>query len=310
MPEFRSGFGISVLLTVLVAIAVLSMTVEGRRRDGDDMSWLPGALLDVAVPVQKLLRAPVDVTREIWIEYVDLIRVRGENETLRSQVATLDEENLQLREALVAGGRLQRIAEMRDKFEIPMLPAELVGVDASPWFRSALVDRGQMHGVRAGMPVISEQGLVGLVRATSSTAARTMLLLDRQSALDGTVQRSRTRGIVRGLGTDRLEFEFVARGQDVWVGDVLMTSGLGGVYPKGLRIGAVLEVLPPDAQLMQKALLEPAVDFGRLEQVFLMLRRGPTMELLYVSEDGDLPGDLADPAADRDVAAPPVNPAS
>ncbi len=301
MPEFRSGLAVSILLTALAAIAVLSMAVDGRRDagDGGDMSWFSGTLLDVAAPVQKVLAMPADFVRDTWIEYIDLIRVREENAELRSRVAELAEESLQLREALVASGRLQSIAEMHNKFETPMLPSELVGVDASPWFRSALLDRGQMHGVRAGMPVISEQGLVGLVRATSTTAARTMLLLDRQSALDGTVQRSRTRGIVRGLGTERLEFEFVARGQDVLEGDILMTSGLGGVYPKGLRIGTVVEVLSPDAQLMQKALVSPSVDFGRLEQVFVMLRRGATMELLYATEDGDLPGDSRGPVAAR-----------
>ena len=300
MPEFRSGLAVSILLTALAAIAVLSMVVDGRRDagDGGDMSWFSGTLLDVAAPVQKVLAMPVNFVRDTWIEYIDLIRVREENAELRSRVATLSEESLQLREALVASGRLQSIALMRDKFETPMLPSELVGVDASPWFRSALLDRGQVHGVRAGMPVISEQGLVGLVRATSSTAARTMLLLDRQSALDGSVQRSRTRGIVRGLGTERLEFEFVARGQDVLEGDILMTSGLGGVYPKGLQIGTVVEVLSPDAQLMQKALLSPSVDFGRLEQVFVMLRRGATMELLYATEDGDLPENPTGPIAE------------
>ena len=125
---------------------------------------------------------------------------------------------------------------MRDEFEIPMLPAELVGLDVSTWFRSVLLDRGRSHGVRSGMPLISEQGLVGLVTATSRNAAKGMLLLDRQSAVDGVVQRSRARGVVRGAG-EELAFEFVARGADVAVGDVIITSGLGGVYPKGLRIG-------------------------------------------------------------------------
>ena len=290
MPEFRSGLSQSLLLAALVAVAVLSMAVDGGRETGEggEMSWFTGAILDVAAPVQKVLAMPVDFVRETFIDYVDLLMVREENSELRARVAALDEENLQFREALVASGRLQRIAEMRDAFEIPMLSSELVGVDASPWFRSALVDRGQVDGVRAGMPVISEQGLVGLVRATSTTAARTMLVVDRQSAIDGTVQRSRTRGLVRGRGTDQLEFEFVARGHDVEVGDLVMTSGLGGVYPKGLRMGEVVEILDPGSQLMQTALIEPAVDFGRLEQVFVMLRRGPTMELLYGAEDGDL----------------------
>jgi rod shape-determining protein MreC len=137
------------------------------------------------------------------------------------------------------------------------------------------------------MPVVSEEGLVGLVVATSRRAAKTMLLLDPQSAIDGTIQRSRARGIVRGLGSDELEFEFVARGADVAAGDLLVTSGLDGVYPKGLRIGEVSSVADGGSKLLRTARVTPSVDFGRLEQAFVMLRRGPTMELLYQSEGGD-----------------------
>jgi rod shape-determining protein MreC len=108
-----------------------------------------------------------------------------------------------------------------------------------------------------------------------------MLVLDRQSAVDAIVQRSRARGVVRGQGNDELLFEFVVRGGDVRVGDVVITSGLGGVYPKGLRIGEVIEVPDPGGSLVQAASLQPAANFGRLEQVFVMLHRGPTTELLY-----------------------------
>lgn len=292
MLDFRGRLSLMVLVAALVAASVVTMAVDGTRTGGrgGDLPWFTGVILDVAVPVQKVVSAPIVFAEEVWVNYIDLLHVREENAALRAHVAELGDENLQLQEALVESGRLQHIAQLRESFEIPMLTSALVGVDASPWFRSALVDRGQIHGVRAGMPLISEQGLVGLVRATSSRAARGMLLLDRQSAIDGSAQRSRTRGIVRGLGNDQLEFSFVARGHDVAVGDLIMTSGLGGVYPKGLRIGTVRELRDPGTDLMQTALIEPAVDFGRLEQVFVMLRRGPTMELLYGSQDGDLVG--------------------
>ncbi len=212
--------------------------------------------------------------------------LREENRRLQREIAALREENLQYREALVASGRLQRIAEMRgDHFETPMLAASVVGVDVSPWFRSVLLDRGRADRVRSGMPVVADTGVVGLVTATSEHAAKTMLLVDRQSAIDGIVQRSRARGIVRGLGRDRLDFEFVVRGADVREGDVVITSGLGGVYPKGLRIGEVVGVGEPgDADLIQQATLRPAVDLGRLEGAFVMLWRGPAMELLYGDE--------------------------
>jgi rod shape-determining protein MreC len=297
MGEFGRRVRIAVLVVALVAVALVSMVSDRRAWVAGDraLPWGTGAILDVAVPIQNAIATPVDFARDAWSRYVALMGVREENERLRERVASLAEDNLQLREALVASGRLERIAEMRDNFEIPMLPSELVGGDASPWFRSVMFDRGRSDGVRPGMPVISEDGLVGLVTAASHRASRTMLLLDHQSAVDGTVQRSRARGIVRGRGSDDLEFEFVVRVGDVRVGDVVITSGLGGVYPKGLRIGRVTVVSDPGARLLQTATIAPAVDFGRLEQVFVMLRRGPTMELLYEAGEPGVTADAAPP---------------
>lgn len=291
MGEFRSRIAFSLLIATLVAVATISMVVDRRARltGGSLLPGWSGYVLDAAVPLQKMVTLPFDGVRDAWGRYLALVGVADQNQALRSQLAALREDNLQLREALVASGRLERIAEMREDFEVPMRPAEIVGVDVSPWFRSVLLDRGQNDGVLSGMPVISEDGLVGLVTATSGGAAKTMTVLDRQSAVDATIQRSRSRGIVRGRGSEGLVFEFVARGGDVLVGDLVITSGLGGVYPKGLRVGRVAEVSDPGAKLVQTATLEPAVDFGRLEQVFVILHRGPTMDLLYVAEDGDAP---------------------
>jgi len=273
----------------LVAAATVSMVIDRRALRGGPRELPPwaGPILDATVPLQKAIAFPIDFVRHAWGRYADLVGVSEENADLQQRIAALEEQNLQLREALVAGGRLARIAEMRADFEVPMLPAQLVGSDVSAFFRSVLVDRGRANGVRSGMPVISEEGVVGLVTATSDRAARATLLLDRQTAIDGTVQRSRTRGIVRGRGSDLVDFEFVARGGDVEVGDVVITSGLDGVYPKGLRVGIVTAVSEADAGLLHSASLAPAVDFGRLEQAFVILRRGPSMELLYRTEGGD-----------------------
>lgn len=277
------------LVAGLVGVATVSMVVDRRALRGGPRDLPPwaGPILDAAVPLQKAIAFPIDFARHTWGRYGDLVGVAEENALLHERVHALEEENLQLREALVASGRLAQIAEMRADFEVPMLPAQLVGSDVSAFFRSVLVDRGRAHGVRSGMPVISEEGIVGLVTATSERSSRATLLLDRQTAIDGTVQRSRTRGIVRGRGSDLVDFEFVARGGDVEVGDVVITSGLDGVYPKGLRVGIIAAVSEPGSDLLRIATLVPAVDFGRLEQSFVILRRGPSMELLYQTEGGD-----------------------
>lgn len=284
---------VALVFGALVVACLVTMLADrgALRAGGRDLPWWSGAVLELAVPVQKMIATPVDVVEDVWERYLDLLGVRDQNERLRAQLAQLEEENVQLREALVASGRLQRIAEMRSAFEIPMLPAEVAGHDASPWFRSVLLDRGHSHGVRAGMPVISEDGVVGLVTATSQHAAQAMLLHGHQSAVDAVVQRSRARGIVRGLGGGEVGFEFVARGADVQVGDTVLTSGVGGVFPKGLRVGSVAELPESGSGLLRTALLEPSVDFSRLEQVFVLLWRSPTMELLH---QGPGPGRTAD----------------
>lgn len=292
MRDILARLRVPILFGVLALVSLVTMHADqrGARGGSDPPDWIAYWVLEATVPLQKMVATPVDLVRDAWDRYVALLDLRAENEALRAQVAALRDENLQYREALVASDRLKRVAEMRDEFETPMLPMEVIGQDVSPWFRSVLLDRGRDHGLRAGMPVITDAGVVGLVTATSAHAGRTMLLLDRQSAMDGIVQRSRARGIVRGRGTDRLEFEFVVSGEDVEVGDVVISSGLGGVYPKGLRVGEVVEIVASEYGLTHKAILKPAVDFGRLEQVFVVLWRAPTMELLYDDAAAASPG--------------------
>jgi rod shape-determining protein MreC len=291
MPDLLKRIAAPLVFGALALLAVATMVSDRRSlaEGGRDLPWWQAIVLEIATPMQDLLAAPADAGKRLWADYVVLLEVREENLRLQERVVALEEENLQYREALVASGHLQQIVAMRHRFEMPMLPSDVVGLDVMPWFRAVLVDRGVSHGVRAGNPVITAEGVVGLVTATSKNAAKTMLLLDRQSAIDGIVQRSRARGIARGRGTDQLAFEFVVRGGDVRVGDVVITSGLGGVFPKGLRIGEIVEISDSAGQLLQTATLQPSVDFGRLEQVFVMLRRGLTMDLLYGSQPVETP---------------------
>jgi rod shape-determining protein MreC len=145
--------------------------------------------------------------------------------------------------------------------------------------------------------------VVGLVVTTTPHASKTMLLVDPQSAVDGMVQRSRAQGIVRGAGTGELELELDAQGEDVQVGDVVITSGLGGVYPKGLRIGEVSQVFASGGrQMLRQAKVRPAVDFDRLEDAYVVLWRSPVLEFLY----GDADAVPEAPAPRAEAPAPPA----
>jgi rod shape-determining protein MreC len=313
MPDLLKRIGAPLIVAFLILLTIVSMVMDrGSPIDGQgELPWWQAIVLEITAPVERVVSAPIDGVTNFFEEYVDLLGVRADNRRLLRRIAEIESENLQFREALVSSGHLARVASMRDEIEIPMLPAEVVGLDVAPWFRSVLVDRGAQHGVEPGYPVITHEGVVGVVTATSDHAAKTMLLLDRQSSVDALVQRSRARGVVRGVGRDHLEFEFVVRGADVVVGDEVVTSGLGGIYPKGLRLGRVGELRDAGGRLTRIAVIDPAVDLGQLEQVFVMLRRGPTMDLLYrpnrAEEDLEGPVSVSSPppvqAADAETPA-------
>jgi rod shape-determining protein MreC len=322
MLELLKRFSAPISFVSLLLIAAVAMVGDSRDYlDADqEIPWWHALVLEVVSPVQQMVSIPGTGVRNVWNRYLNLIDVGAENTILHDRVAELEELNLQYQEALVASGHLQRIAAMRGDLEVPLLPAQVVGLDISLWFRTVVVDRGRDHGVNAGNPIITNNGVAGLVTAASRHASKVMLLLDRQSAVDGVVQRSRTRGVVHGNGAGKLEFEFVARDGDIHPGDLVLTSGLDAVYPKGLRIGTVSEIRHRGSELIQIAILTPAVDFERLEQVFVMFHQGPTMELLYgtttaisgeeasenpASEDDDPNGEsTADVAAGLEQARP------
>lgn len=301
MRDFLRRIRLPLIFAALVIVTTFFMIGDQRAARGEraDVPWPLSALLEAAAPVQRAVRWPFERVREAWSRYVAVVDVGRDNAALRTRVVVLEEENLQLREALVDGENLERVAAMRKEFEAELMPARVIGQDVSPYFRSLLLDRGRGDRVLSGMAVISDRGLVGLVTATTRSAARTMLLVDRRAAVDAIVLRSRALGIVRGAGTDSLEFSFLMRGADVKAGDALITSGVGGVYPKGLRIGTVKSVNAQPGALVHTAQLAPAVDFGQLENAFVMLARGPSMELLYEG-DGD-----TEPAAPLSAAANP-----
>jgi rod shape-determining protein MreC len=300
MGDFFRRIRLPLIFAALVLLTTFFMIGDQRAARGErvDAPWPLAALLEAAAPIQRAVGWPIERLGGGWDEYVALVDVGRDNATLRARIAALEDENLQLREALVESGNLERLAAMRNGFEVDLMPARVIGRDVSPYFRSLLLDRGRASGVLSGMPVVSDRGLVGLVTATTASAARTMLLVDRRAAVDAVVLRSRALGIVRGTGSAALEFSFLMRGADVKPGDVLLTSGVGGVYPKGLRIGVVEKVNAQKGALVHTARAAPAVDYGQLETAFALLARGPSMNLLYEGE-GDAPGNDAPGVASR-----------
>ena len=274
--------------------AFLAATAVVARPGANGLGLPERAVLTVTVPLQQLATLPVREAEGFWDQYINLVGMRQENDRLREQVARLREENLQYREAIVASERYQRLAVYREAREVPMVPANVVQQDLSPWFQSIVIDQGSTAGIRPGMPVITDGGVVGVVTGTTPSHAQVLLVIDPQSRVDAFAQRTRARGSLKGAAGGRVDFEFVLREADIEAGDLLLTSGLGAVYPKGLVVGYVKSVERKPYGLFQYATVEPAVDFSKLEEVFVILERRELPESSeFTTDDASLWGSPA-----------------
>lgn len=270
MIDFLRKFSvrITVGLTLLVALGFYSMNLRDKERTNS----FERVILAVTSPVASLMYQINSFTVDIWDRYIFLVEVREENDRLKTVIKALNTRIMQNQEAVLEAGRLQQLSLVKRRIESPSLVATVIGEEVAPWFRTIIIDRGSVDGVREGMPVVATAGVVGRIIRVSSNSSRLLLLTDHASAIAGTVQRSRARGVVKGKSWGVCSLEFSERGEDVQVGDVIVTSGIGGVYPKGIPIGEVTTVKKGEFGIFQTVVLRPYVSTGRLEEVLVLLR--------------------------------------
>jgi rod shape-determining protein MreC len=230
--------------------------------------------MEIVSPFQRAYFATVRAVRDLAQNYIFLVHVREENKELRRQVVELERKNAELVEMAIANERLRRFLNFKENIPTPTLPAELIGEDASSWFRTITINKGNIDGVQKGMVVVSAAGLVGHIINTSRDVSKVLLITDYNSSVDAICQESRARGIVQGKGGDLCDLNYVSRREDVTLGNRVITSGLGGRFPKGLLVGTVTKVEKKSYGVFQQVEVTPAVDFRKLEEVFVVLGMG------------------------------------
>jgi len=270
LSEQLRRYAYPLLYLLLASVCAIGVAAQ---HGPSEIGFAPRMVLNLTLPLERMVTLPVQELRGVWSDYVALVGVREENDKLRGRLARLEDENQQYREAILSSERFQRLAGFRSQREIPMVPANVIHQDLSPWFQSLIIDQGAAAGIRPGMPVITDSGVVGLVAGTTPGAAKVMLMIDPQSRLDVYVERTRARGTVRGAASSTCDLDYVLRQESIEEGDLLLTSGMGGVYPKGLRVGRIAKVDHKTSGLFLAAQVEPAVDFARLDEVFVILEQ-------------------------------------
>lgn len=259
----RSGY---LFLAVMLGHVIL-ISAQVNTRTG--VPVLESITFGVFAEIQRAMSVGVTGVRRLWGGYVGLRNLNGENETLKRQLAEAQVE-LQRQHAMADRSRgLERLLELRDQSTLTTAAAEIIAAGATPDFRTVTINKGSGDGLRTDMAVIAPAGVVGRVVVPSARAAKVQLLIDRNAAAGVIVERSRAQGVVMGGGDERLRMEYVSEVADIMVGDVVMTSGIDGIFPKGFLIGHV-ETVEKNGPAYKRIVVKPAVDFRALEEVLVV----------------------------------------
>ena len=225
---------------------------------------------EVVAPFGSALESAKDGTRAAWSRYVYLSGVSIENEQLKQRLARVEGDLASMSELGRENARLRELLRFSSEAGVAGVAASVVGSDASGWVRGALINRGTASGVDIGMAVVTPQGVVGQVVAASPDTARVLLITDHSSGVDAIVQSTRVRGVLQGAGASGCELRFVTKDAAIKPGDLVVTSGLDRVYPKGLVLGTVAALSAAGPGLFQAILVKPAADVQRAEEVLVV----------------------------------------
>jgi rod shape-determining protein MreC len=254
---------------LLTAIFILIISMAGRKEFTAPHKFG----LEIIGPFQSAISRVSDFAGGFWGKYINLLQVREENEQLRQELLQYKTANIAYREAVATNVRLEKLLELKESLPPPTLTAEIIGKDPSLWFRTLTINRGSSDGVQKGMPVVTVEGVVGQVLTSSPNYSKVLLATDPNSAIDVMTQKTRVQGIVKGLGRDAFGLHYVLKSSEVEKGDYVLTSGLGGVFPKGLMVGTVSEIRKSRRGMFQDIEIQPAVDFSQLEFLIIIMKK-------------------------------------
>ena len=255
------------LLGIVAGVCLLLLTLQMRGRS----VGASDALALVTTPIQTVLARVNRATLGVWGTYRDWKNVRVENRRLRDETQRLRVEALRVTETDAENQRLRRLLTLKESLPLETMAGEIIAREWGGWVRSLTINRGRGDAVARLTAVIAPDGLVGRIVDVRAGSSVVQVLTDPASTVGAHVVRTRTPGIIEGEPRGTLRFKYMARdGSGIQVGDVVVTSGLGGLFPGGIPIGRVRTIDDRGSALFSYAKVTPAVDFARIDEVLLL----------------------------------------
>ncbi len=255
-------------VVVLLAVNIIFLSVASRRYSSYGIGRIA---ISFTAPFQETVTGSIRFVKNIWHYYFFLVSTAKENDDIKRSLSLAREENNRYKELILSNYRLRKLLNFQKNMPHSVVAAEVVGKDPSPWYKTIIINKGKADGLVKGSPVVVPDGIAGQVIDVSYRHSKVLLIIDQNSAVDALVQRTRARGIIKGESAGQCLFKYVLRKHDVKVGDTVVSSGLDGVFPKGLLIGHVSGVIRRSSGIFQEVTVSPYVAFGKLEEVLVVL---------------------------------------
>lgn len=267
------AFDLRKALIVLVVIALPLLSINMKRNPGEDPWYKQPFGVAVSV-IQSGYSSFTSGVRGTTSMYMNLIGIKKENLGLTKENAELRAKLGALTELKLENERLSKLLDFKRSTNMELLASKIIARDLSPDHASIRINRGTRHGLKKLQGVITVEGVVGYVLKADAEASTVLVLTDRSSAIDAIVQRTRAQGLVSGKNLSSCRLRYLERADDVTSGDMIVTSGLQGYFPKGFPIGKLTSVRKTDFGISQEAELSPIVNPANLEEVFVVLNSG------------------------------------
>ncbi len=277
------------LLLIAFTLVALVLHEVGYLQAAEDV------VLRLVTPVQSWFSNRARGVGDVVQTLRDLRTLRDENARLRQENDALIIENVQLKEAEAENERLRRLLDFTRTnpsydYRGGEVGARVIGHDPSAYLDFVIIDLGERQGASLDMPVVTERGLVGRITEVHDTSSEVLLITDVNSAVTALIQTSRAMGVVRGLAGGGLLLDQVPQDVEVHEGEIVITSGLGDSFPRGLVIGQISNVYQRDYEMFQQARVRPTVDFRNLEQVLVITNFVPIADLQNLPEETEITG--------------------
>jgi len=257
-------------IALIAAFIIYSYSLKSQEH----ANQFERGILTLSAPLMGVVSDFNNYLLSFWTDYIALVSTQKENRALRESVRQLNVRIIESQDVLLENERLHKLLTLKNDISVPSVVATVIGEDSAPWYRSIVIDRGSVDGLTEGMPVMATNGVVGRVVKVAASSSRVLLLTDHASSIAAMIQRSRARGVLKGKGSGFCQLEFTVREDDVKVGDIVTTSGVGGVFKKGRILGEVTMVKKGEYGMFQTIDVRPAVNTFHLEEVLVLLQRG------------------------------------